>query len=137
MSQNYKFKSLQIADAENNKGKKSEKDSNALTVFEIGETRTIDFELLDGTRQNFAYAHYLTAWLGKEKVGQKTERVIKIFFATHLVTIHGYCLDKIYNTVTTQTLKYLRANDERYLEMIDDTQPFVRHIEVKWRGEEQ
>lgn len=131
MSQKYKFKSLQIA--EGKKDSKEKKDPNRLTVFEVGETKTIDFELLDGTRQNFTYSHYLTAWLGKEK----TERVIKIFFATHLVTIKGFCLDMIYDELVNLALKYVKANDERYASMIEENQAFVTDIEVKWRGEDK
>ena len=135
MSQTYKFKSLEIA--KNGQEKKStKKDPNAITVFETGETRTIDFILKDGTRQNFAYIHYLTAWLGKDEAAEKTERYIKIFFATHLITIKGYCLDEIYNHLLDFSLKTIKANDERYLDMVEENKPFVMDIKVTWKNKE-
>jgi len=132
MSQNYKFKSLEIT--KNGQEKKETKagDPNALTVFETGETRTVDFISLDGTRQNFTYVHYLTGWLGKD--GE--DRVIKIFFATHLVTIKGYCLDEIYNHLATLSLKMVKANDERYLKTIEEGKPFVTDIKITWKKED-
>ncbi|MEO1033392.1 MAG: hypothetical protein AAFX55_18535 [Bacteroidota bacterium] len=128
MNQNYKFKSLQIVKSQNNKDQKDE-DFEKLTVFETGETKTIDFILLGGTRQNFPYSHYLTSWLGKES----EERVIKIFFATHLVTIYGVCLDKIYNHLLIMSLKSVRAKNKRYLKTIEDGQLFVTDIKITWK----
>ncbi len=127
MSQNYKFKSLQIAESDHKKAE----DPNKLTVFEVGETRTIDFTLLDGTRQNFAYIHYLTAWLGKDG----DDRVIKIFFATHLVTIKGYCLDDLYDELIKLSVKYIKAHDERYADMIEEDKAFVTDIKITWKKE--
>ena len=130
MSQKYKFRSLQIV--ENSKKNKVKKESpQTLTVFQVGETKTLDFELLDGTRQNFAYSHYLTSWIGKDG----SERVIKIFFATHLVTIKGYCLDEVYKYLSKLSLKSIKANDRRYLSATDESKAFVTSIEIKWRGE--
>lgn len=130
MSQNYKFKSLEIA---KNGQEKEQQAGGRLTVFEVGETRTIDFELLDGTRQNFAYIHYLTAWLGKDG----DDRVIKIFFATHLVTIKGYCLDDLYNELTKLSVKSIKANDGRYVDMVEEDKSFVTDIKITWKKEEQ
>ena len=130
MSRNYKFKSLAIA--QNSQEKSTpQKDPDRLTVFEVGDTRTIDFVLLNGTRQNFPYIHYLTSWLGKD--GE--DRVIKIFFATHLVTIKGYCLDEIYIHLTELNLKSVRAHDVRYASTIEDGKAFVTHIAVTWKKE--
>lgn len=125
MSQTYKFKSLEIA-KNGKKQLKTEKDLNKLTVFEVGETKTVDFELLDGKRQNFAYTHYLTSWLDIKD----DERFIKILFATHLITIKGYCLDEIYDALTSFNLKYLKANDERYLKTFEEGKTFVTEIEI-------
>ncbi|WP_394972583.1 hypothetical protein [uncultured Croceitalea sp.] len=105
---------------------------NTLKVYEMGETRTIDFILTNGTRQNFAYSHYLTAWLGKED----KDRFINIFFATHMVTIKGYCLDKIYNAITTLSVKSIKAHDKRYLDLIGEGNPFVTEIKIGWKKEE-
>lgn len=130
MNQNYKFKTLTIA-KQGQEMKTIKKDPNTLTVFEVGETKTIDFEQGDGTRQNFSYAHYITAWMGKEEEA----KVIKVFFATHLVTIKGYCLEHIYDALTGLSLKYLKANDMRYLKTVEDGELFVTDIEIKWKKE--
>ena len=131
MSQNYNFKSLSVA--KNGQDKKEAKtgDPNVLTAFEIGETRTIDFISLDGTRQNFTYTHYLTSWLGKDG----DERVIKIFFATHLVTIKGFCLDALYDALTKLSVISVKANDERYQSLIENGKTFVTDIKVIWKKE--
>ncbi|WP_303316860.1 hypothetical protein Q4Q34_08630 [Flavivirga abyssicola] len=135
MSQNYKFKSLEIA--KNGQEKKEvEKDPNDITVFEIGETRTIDFILKDGTRQNFAYAHYMTAWIGKDEEAEKNERYIKIFFATHLITIKGYYLDKLYDALINLSVKSIKVNDERYLDMVAEDKAFVTDVKLTWKKEE-
>jgi len=126
MSQNYKFKSLQI----HKNSKQTDKEPDQSKVFEIGDTKTIDFELLDGTRQNFSYAHYMTSWIGKDG----DERVIKIFFATHLITIKGYCLDPIYDAIISLKLKKVKASDERYLNTSEDGKVFVSDIKITWKG---
>ncbi|GAB1856128.1 hypothetical protein MHTCC0001_09630 [Flavobacteriaceae bacterium MHTCC 0001] len=137
MSQTYKFKSLEIAQKGQEKPKETKADNpNTLTVFETGETRTIDFIQKDGTRQNFAYSHYITAWLGQDKESEKSERYIKIFFATHLITVYGYCLDILYNTLISFSVKSIKVYDIRYLDMVDDNQAFVTGIKVNWRKEE-
>ena len=132
MSQTYKFKTLQIVGNGQEK-KQAEKDPNAITVFEIGETRTIDFILKDGTRQSFAYAHYMTAWIGKEGDTEKNERFIKVFFATHLITIKGYCLDALYDALISLSVKSIKAHDERYLDMVEEDQIFVTDIKITWK----
>jgi len=133
MSQKYKFKSLQIAEGI---GKKEQKDPDTLTVFEIEDTRTVDFIKKDSTRQNFPYTHYLTAWYGKDENAKSNERIIKIFFATHLVTIKGHCLEELYNHLCNQKLKSVNANDIRYLEMYPENMPFVSTILIEWKGKE-
>jgi hypothetical protein len=127
MNQNYKFKSLQFEDS-----KSSTQRSDEIEIFQTGETKTIDFVQLDGTRQSFPYGHYMTAWIGKEN----DERFIKIFFATHLVTIKGYCLDDIYNQLLQYKLKSVKANDERYSNSITDDKSFVFEIDIQWKGQE-
>ena len=128
MSQNYKFKSLEIAKTNQNKEIQKE-DKDEFKVYEIGDTKTIDFVMLDGTRQNFPYSHYLTSWLGTEN----EERVIKVFFATHLVTIKGICLEEIYNTLIENKLKVAEANDKRYLQPINERKPFIANIKITWK----
>lgn len=132
MSQNYNFKSLQIVNNDKNK-ENTRNEPNDLTVFVIGETKTIDFIMLDGTRQNFSYSHYLTSWLGKEDENS----VIKIFFATHLITIKGYCLNDIYNHLTTFSIKTLKAMDKRYIQDINEQKPFITDILITWKKENE
>ncbi len=128
MSQNYKFKSLEIAKASQKK-EIDETKNDDFKVYEIGESKTIDFVLLDETRQNFPYSHYLTSWLGVES----EERVIKIFFATHMVTVKGFCLDKLYESLLLQELKILKENSERYLKYGYSETPFILSIIIKWK----
>ena len=126
MNQNYNFKSLQFDKKE---GDENKINLEKINVFETGEAKTIDFIQKDGTRQNLPYSHYMTAWMGQEK----EERFIKIFFATHLVTIRGYCLDELYNHLIKFELKSITANDERYSNDVSDEKPFVISIGVEWR----
>lgn len=130
MSRNYKFKSLQIAEI-GGKAKNQENNSNPSNAYMVGETRTIDFKLHDGTRQYFPYSHMLTCWFGKKT----NKSVIKIFFATHLVTIEGYCLKEVYELLTEQRLKSLKALDIRYLQTGDMNNLFVSNITIEWKGE--
>lgn len=82
---------------------------------------------MDGIQQNFSYVHYLTAWLGKEE----EERVIKIIFATHSITTHGFCLDNLYDELVKFSVKSVKANDERYLSMVDRDKIFVAKINIQ------
>jgi hypothetical protein len=127
MSQNYNFKSLQIAD--NSEKQKEETNTEELKVFEVGNTKTINFIMLDGTQQNFHYSHYITSWLGKEN----DETVIKIFFATHLVTIRGVCLGKVYKELSEFKLKSIIENDERYYNETNKNKGFIKKIEILHR----
>ena len=138
MNQNYNFKSLQIGNDETPKT-----NTDDFNVFEIGETKTIDFIKADNTRQNFPYSHYLTAWIEIKD----NKRIIKIIFATHQVTIEGFCLDSIYDALRQFKLKTLRANDERYAQGLnsdnDDAKnqssqnkPFISAITIDWKGKE-
>ena len=128
MNQNYNFKSLQYS--EDDKEQKTNPDE--IKVFEKAETKTIDFIQKDGTRQSFPYAHFMTAWMGRDN----DERFIKIFFATHLVTIKGYCLDQIYNHLVQFELKKVIENDERYLKDVKDNEVFVVSLTIEWKGKE-
>ncbi|MDH7913466.1 hypothetical protein [Winogradskyella sp. SYSU M77433] len=128
MSQNYKFKSLEIAKASQKK-EIDETKNDGFKTYEIGESKTIDFVLLDGTRQNFPYSHYLTSWLGVEN----EERVIKIFFATHMVTVKGFCLDQLYNRILKQELKRISANKIRY-EITRNDNTYITNIVIQWKG---
>ena len=133
MSQNYKFKSLSIADKDEQSD--GSNDPNALMVYEIGETKTVDFIKKDGTKQNFPYSHYMTAWYEKQE--KDNNWFIKVFFATHMVTIHGSCLDTIYNQLKQYTLKTLQAHDLRYLDDVPEGSPFVSSIIIEWKGMEE
>ena len=125
---NYNFKSLRYQSPEANTNDTA---TEKLTVFELGESKTIDFVSLDGTRQNFPYIQYLTCWFGKEE----NERSIKIFFSTHLVTIKGFCLEKLYEALLEMKVKSVRAHNERYADMIGEDATFVSSIRVSWKKE--
>ena len=126
MSQTYRFKSLQISKSEESQ---VSPDDEKLTVYTVGETKTIDFILKDGTRQNFNYNHFITSWLGIED----NLNIIKIFFSTHLVTIKGYCLDDLYNHLLEHAIKSIKEHDERYISMAEETDVFVTEIDIQWK----
>lgn len=130
MSQNYEFRSLEYVDEDN-----QQDHSDAITVFETGETKTIDFVKKDGTRQSFPYSHFMTAWYEKQK--DQNQWAIKIFFATHLVTISGFSLEKIYEQLRQFRLKLLTAHDIRYADDIEEGEPFVSGILIEWRNKEE
>ena len=123
---NYNFKSLRYQASETNA---QDTAAEKLTVFELGESKTIDFVSLDGTRQNFPYIQYLTCWLGKDE----KEWALKIFFSTHLVTIKGFCLERLYEAILEMKVKSVTAHDERYADMIDEDETFVSSIRVSWK----
>ncbi len=128
MGDNYSFKTLTLV---RQNGKPEEKDdANDLKVYETGDTRTIDFIQKNGTRQCFAYSHMLTAWYGKEN----EDRVVKVFFATHTVTIYGYCLEGIYEHLCSQNIKSVKAHDERYSDLVQEGNPFIIRLKVEWRN---
>ena len=130
MSQKYKFKSSQFVDDTTATETQTPEE---LTTFEIGDARTIDFVLKDGIRQNFSYSHYLTAWLGKEK----GERVVKIVFATHKVTIHGIRLDDLYDGIITFSVNTVKAQDERYKDISEEGKTYVTDIDIVWKSDEE
>ena len=63
MSQTYRFRSLEISKDEQTQGERVDENMN---VFDVGETKTIDFRLGSGVRQCFQYSHFITAWYGSE-----------------------------------------------------------------------
>lgn len=128
MSQTYKFKSLQIS--KNEEEQEASKEEQ-LTVFTLGESKTIDFNLKDGTRQNFNYSHFITSWLGNED----NLNVIKIFFSTHLVTIKGYCLEELHEQLIEKRVKSIIENDIRYQSMVDKGKCFVIELNIFWKKE--
>lgn len=128
MSQKFRFRTLDKVEQNLPKPKADD----LLQVYEKGESRTIDLSFKDGTRQHFAYSHYITGWYGKDN----DEWVIKLFFATHIVTIHGYCLEELYENITLLKVKKVTAYDERYLNMVGESDPFVTDIVVKWKNKD-
>lgn len=131
MSQTYKFKSLAISN--NGKENDAHEQTEKLNVLTLGESKTIDFKLKDGSRQCFHYSHFITSWLGKEEEVQ----VLKIFFSTHLVTIKGYCLEKLYGHLIEHKVKSITEHDERYGSMVDEGKVFVNNIEISWKNKSQ
>jgi hypothetical protein len=157
---NPRFKTLSIV--EQTEGKRIEKEktkADELTVFKTGETKTLTVNMLDGSKHNFAYAQYLSSSLAVEKDDSpdinKTgnqNRIITIHFAAHTIKIYGYCLDAIFDTLSTFTLKSITAHDQRYHESLPNAdlrksqshdqktqetiKPFITKIDINWRGRE-
>ncbi|WP_136468931.1 hypothetical protein [Flagellimonas onchidii] len=131
MSQTYKFKSLSITN--NDKIKDNYQEDENLSVFALGESKTIDFRLKGGSRQCFHYTHFISAWMGKEDELQ----FIKIFFSTHLVTIKGYCLEELYDCLIEHKVKNITEYDERYASMVEESKVFVIEIEISWKKDRE
>ncbi|GAB5476333.1 MAG: hypothetical protein Mars2KO_44320 [Maribacter sp.] len=127
MSQTYKFKSLAIAN--NGKEENAYEEAEKLNVFTLGESKTIDFKLKDGSRQCFHYSHLITSWFGKEEEVQ----VLKIFFSTHLLSIKGYCLEELYDHLLQHKIKNITEHDERYTSITDEGKVFVIEIDIAWK----
>ncbi len=106
------------------------KDENE-ECYAIGETNTINFIKVDGSRQMFPYSQIITAWTENTE----EENVIKVFFSTHLVTIEGHNLNVIYEALTNQNLVSVFAQDERYLKATGEKKAFLKKIGVEWKGE--
>ncbi len=107
------------------------KDENE-ECYSTGETNTINFIKADGSQQVFPYSQLITVWTEHTE----EENVIKVFFATHLVTIKGLNLNVIYEALTSQNLLSMMAQDERYLKARDQKKAFVKGIEIKWKNKE-
>ena len=102
-------------------------------VYDTVETpKTIEFQMLDGSRQHFVYGHYIKAWIGSE--GGDT--LIRVFFSTDTVTLNGYCLDQLYDALRQLKVSVIRANAERYAQTmtLNDTDPFVSSITIEKHG---
>ena len=99
--------------------------------YTTGETTTINFIKADGSEQMFPYAQLITAWT--EHTDE--ENVIKVFFATHLVTIKGLNLSVIYEALTNQNLISVLAQDKRYFITEDEKKAFAKEIRVEWKAE--
>lgn len=98
-------------------------------VFETGETKTVDFQMLDGNRQHFNYQYYIKTWTENED----GTPCIKVFFSMDIVTIKGYRLNKLYEAFREMSVIAVRANDERFLMALsddDDNDPFVTEIKI-------
>ncbi|MAU70846.1 MAG: hypothetical protein CML04_02025 [Pseudozobellia sp.] len=128
MSQTYRFRSLEISKDEQTQGERVDENMN---VFDVGETKTIDFRLRSGVRQCFQYSHFITAWYGSED----NKSIIKLFFSTHLVTIKGYCLDNLYNHLLEHAIKSIQEQDERYISIVKENAVFVSDIGIQWKKE--
>lgn len=132
MNKSYKFKSLQFQQEGDAAEQGTTKIDEQLVVFTTGETQTINFIQKDGTQQNFPYSHYLTSWLGREN----QEIVLKIFFATHLVTIHGVRLDELYRHLIQYKVKSITEHNARYIEGMSEDLTFVTGLEITWKNVE-
>jgi hypothetical protein len=152
MSKPYKFKTLSIVNQGNDQ--KQGKDDE-LTVFTTGAGKTIDLLFKDGTRQCFNYSHLVTISYENEKQEDKSKsdqltldgqgdnssvdfttntqnnRIIKLTFSTHTVTIKGYCLEPLYNHLINHNIKSITEHDKRYLSMVEDGGAFVKEIKIE------
>lgn len=97
--------------------------------YKIGETKTINFIKTDGSQQMFPYSQLTTAWTEDTDEGN----VIKMIFSTHVVTIKGHNLAKIYEAMEKHNLKAITAQDERYLKTIGEKNVFIKEIEIEWK----
>ena len=98
-------------------------------VYKTGDLRTVDFQMLNGDRQNFNYGHHIKAWLGQED----GKTFIRVFFSTDTVTIKGFCLDSLYEDFRKLNVIAVRANDQRYHNTMntDENEPFVTDIIIE------
>lgn len=106
----------------------------SFSVYEKGKSPSIDFQLMDGTSEFLRYAHILHGDISKVEDVKGDE--IKLLYSTHTVSIKGYCLQKIYNLIKTDQLMSLRENDKRFINAVEDHEPFITQIEIIWRKEE-
>ena len=103
-------------------------------VFEEGTSPTIDFQFLDGRCEFLRTAHILHGEIAKADTGKA--EILKLLFSTHTVIIEGYCLQEIYNLIKSDKLVRVKENDKRYINMVEDNEPFVTRLEVIWRKDE-
>ena len=97
--------------------------------YTTSETNTINFIKADGQQQMFPYSQLITAWT--EHTDE--ENIIKIFFSTHLVTIKGYSLDKLYREFSKLSITNINGIDKRYYKDFEESIPFVYLIEINWK----
>jgi hypothetical protein len=97
--------------------------------YTTGETNTINFIKADGQQQMFPYSQLITAWT--EDTDE--ENIIKIFFATHLVTIKGHNLKVIYEILTNQNVISMVAIDKRYFNISNEEKVFINEITIEWK----
>ena len=87
----------------------------------------LDFVTLDGTRHAFPYAHLL-------RVKYAAGSGIKLWFATHTVTIRGRCLDALFDALAAHTAARVTALSERHdpgQAAEDDERPVVHRVDVR------
>ncbi|MGB3465747.1 MAG: hypothetical protein WBA74_10770 [Cyclobacteriaceae bacterium] len=94
--------------------------------------RTVDFILLNGSRQNFNYSHYIKSWFTQDEDGP----LIRVFFSTDTVTIRGYSLDPLYECFRQLTPSAVKANPERYAHSLapNENQLFITSIKIEKHG---
>ncbi|MEM7621281.1 MAG: hypothetical protein AAF228_12645 [Pseudomonadota bacterium] len=99
--------------------------------FELGQSLGIDFIMVDGARQSFAYSYLITFRLEAQDETQK----LSLFFTTHWVYVTGYCLDMLYAAIQERTLSVVKQGDERYSQLTEKNgdDPLVTTIEIEWK----
>ena len=128
MSQQYKPLQLSndlIASNDNN-------EHGSWSVLEKGKLPSTDFQLLDGRCEFLRNAQLLHGEFTKE--GRYD--LVKLLYSTHNVFIKGYDLKMIYQMIMGDNLMSIRANNERYINTVEEGEPFVCDIEVVWRADE-
>ena len=128
MSQQYKPLQLCndiIASNDNN-------EHGSWSVLEKGKLPSTDFQLLDGRCEFLRDAQLLHGEMTKEG----RHELIKLMYSTHNVFIKGYGLKQIYQMIMADNLRSARANNERYINTVEEGEPFICDIEIVWRKDD-
>ncbi|GEM_PF-4150299 len=99
---------------------------NAMNAYEKDHTAGIDFQLLDGNCHFLRHGHMLHM---EFKLEDK-HNVIRLMYSTHTVVVQGYRLKPIYETITKDQISAIIEIEERYANMIEETEPCVVGIKV-------
>lgn len=102
------------------------------SVFEKGKSPSTDFQLKDGRCEFLRNSQLLHGELTKE--GKYD--LVGLMYSTHNVYLKGFRLRLIYELMMTDDVRSLRVNHERYINTVEEDEPFVSDIQIIWRGEE-
>ena len=102
------------------------------SVFEKGQSPSTDFQLMDGRCEFLRNSQLLHGELTKD---HKYD-LVKLMYSTHNVFLKGYRLRSIYELIMMDDVRSLRVNHERFINSVEDDEPFVSDIQIIWRSEE-